>query len=125
MERIFNIINAKDFNIALTNLLVDIYSSSYEEYFEELWIDEKIIDGLNNEELEKLTKLASIIEYVGNRQIKAELYKWIYNEKLKLQEPYTPGVEKESLERFKRIIFAPREFSLRNVFYDEKTIKPM
>lgn len=125
MERILNIIRAEDFNVALTNLLIDLYSSDYEKYFEELWLDEKIIDKLSSEELDKLTKVAAIIEYVGNRQPKAKLYKWIYSSKLKLGEPYTPGVEKESLQRIKRIIFAPREFCIRNVFFEEESIRPV
>lgn len=125
MERIFSIIKSEDFNRALTNLLIDIYSSSYEKYFDELCIDERIIDNLNMEELDKLTKLAAVIEYVGNRKPKSKLYDWIYSSKLKLEDPYTPGVESESVERIKRILSAPKEFSLRNVFYDEKTLKPM
>ncbi len=44
---------------------------------------------------------------------------------LKLEEPYTPGVEKESFARIRRIISAPKEFALRNVFYDEKTLRPI
>ena len=125
MERVFNIIRAEDFNMALTNLLIDIYSSSYEKYFEELWIDEKEIDNLNKDEIDKLTKLATVIEYVGNRKSKAKLYDWIYCSKLKLENPYTPGVEKESIARIKRIIFSPNEFSSRNVFFEEKTLKPV
>lgn len=125
MERIFNIIKSDDFNLALTNLLIDLYSSDYEKYFEELWIDDKIIDNFSREELDKLTKLAAVIEYVGNRQPKAKLYTWIYNDKLKLENPYTPGVADGSLARIKRIIFAPKEFSVRNVFFEEKTIKPI
>lgn len=116
---------AEDFNIALTNLLIDLYSLDYEKYFEELWFDPARIDYLTQEELDKLTKLAAIIEYVGNRQPKAKLYEWITSNKLKLRDPYTPGVEKESLQRIIRIISAPREFSLRNVFFDEKTLKPV
>lgn len=116
---------AEDFNLALTNLLIDLYSPDYERYFEELWFDKNKINQLNNEELEKLTKIAAIIEYVGNRQPNAKLYDWIYAEQLRLEEPYTPGVEKESFARIRRIISAPKEFSLRNVFYDEKTLKPL
>lgn len=125
MERVFSIIKAPDFNFALTNLIIDLYSSEYEKYFEELWIDEDIIERLNSEELDKLTKLSAVIEYVGNRQPRAKLYHWIYSDKLKLENPYTPGVEEESFLRIKRIISAPMEFSLRNVFFDEKTIRPI
>jgi SET domain-containing protein len=124
LERIFNIIHAEDFNLALTNLLIDLYSSNYEKYFEELIFNEEEIEKLNKEELEKLTKVAAIIEYIGNRQPKAKLYDWIYSDKLKLEEPYTPGLEKETFERVRRIISAPKEFASRNVFYDEKTLKP-
>ncbi|WP_270578490.1 hypothetical protein [Caldibacillus thermoamylovorans] len=48
--------------------------------------------------------MAAIIEYIGNRQPKAKLYDWIYSDKLKLEEPYTPGLEKETFERVRRII---------------------
>jgi len=125
MERILNIIKAEDFNLALTNLLIDIYSPDYEKYFEELRLDPAQIDHLTQEDLNKLTKIAAIIEYVGNRQPKATLYEWITSNKLKLQDPYTPGVENESLQRIRRIISAPREFSTRNVFFDEKTLRPI
>lgn len=125
MERILNIIKSEDFNLALTNLLIDIYSTNYNKYFEELWFDEELIDNLNRGELDKLTKIAAVIEYVGNRQPKAKLYDWIYSNKLKLEDPYTPGVENESLPRIKRIISAPREFSIRNVFFEEKTLRPI
>ncbi|MDL0421011.1 hypothetical protein QPM05_12955 [Caldibacillus thermoamylovorans] len=64
----------------------------------------RIPEKLNKEELEKLTKVAAIIEYIGNRQPKAKLYDWIYSDKLKLEEPYTPGLEKETFERVRRII---------------------
>lgn len=125
MERIFNIIRAEDFNLALTNLLIDLYSCEYKKYFEELYFDEKQIDSLNKEEIEKLTKIAAVIEYVGNRQPDAKLYDWIYSSQLKLEEPYTPGVGKETFERVRRIISAPKEFALRNVFFEESTIKPL
>lgn len=125
MERILNIIKAEDFNLALTNLLIDINSKDYRKYFEELWFDEKLIDNLSSEELDKLTKVAAVIEYFGNRQPKAKLYDWIYSKKLKLEYPYTPGVEEEGIARIRRIISAPREFSLRNVFFDENTLKPI
>ncbi|KEF36877.1 hypothetical protein M670_03959 [Schinkia azotoformans MEV2011] len=125
MERVLGIMKADDFNLALTNLLIDLYSLDHEQYFEELSFDEVAIDQLNGEELEKLTKIAAVIEYVGNRQPNAKLYDWIYKEQLKLTEPYTPGVEKESFARIRRIISAPKEFALRNVFYDEKTLKPI
>lgn len=125
MGRIFDIVKAEDFNFALTNLLVDLYSSDYERYFQELWFDLERIDSMPQEELVKLTKIAAIIEYVGNRQHKAKLYDWIYSERLKLQKPYTPGVEDGSFQRIKRIFSAPKEFALRNVFFDEKTLKPI
>lgn len=125
MERILDIIKAEDFNLALTNLLIDLYSPDNVKYFEELWFDKARIDHLNQEELDKLTKIATIIEYVGNRQPKIKLYDWIISNKLKLNDPYTPGVEKESLQRIRRIISAPREFSQRNVFFDEKTLRPI
>lgn len=125
MERILNIIKAEDFNLVLTNLLIDLCSPDSEKYFEELWFDPARIDHLTTEELDKLTKIAAIIEYIGNRQPKAKLYEWIYSERLKLEVPYTPGVEKESLQRIRRIISAPREFSIRNVFFEEKTIRPI
>ncbi len=125
MERILAITKEEDFNLALTNLLIDLYSSDYEKYFEELWFDPIQINHLTQEELDKLTKLAAIIEYVGNRQSKAKLYEWISLNQLKLQDPYTPGVENESFQRIRRIISAPREFSIRNVFFDEKTLRPV
>ncbi|WP_206812742.1 hypothetical protein [Paradesulfitobacterium ferrireducens] len=125
MERILGIIKAEDFNLAVTNLLIDLYSPDYEKYFEMLWFDPAQIGQLTLEEVDKLTKLAAIIEYVGNRQPKAKLYEWIYSDQLKLQDPYTPGVENESLQRIRRIFSAPREFCLRNVFYDEKTLRPV
>ncbi|WP_188455117.1 hypothetical protein [Virgibacillus oceani] len=125
MERVFNIIKAEDFNFALTNLLIDLYSSQYEKYFDELFLDENEINKLTDEELDKLTKVAAIIEYVGNRQPRAKLYDWIYSASLKLEEPYVPGAPKESVARIKRIFSAPKEFSLRNVFFDEKTLKPV
>ena len=125
MERIFNIIKAEDFNLALTNLLIDLYSQDYERYFEELNFDERELEYLNKNELENLTKIATVIEYVGNRQSNAKLYSWIFSNKLKLDDPYTPGVEKETLGRVKRIISAPKEFSLRNVFFEENTLKPL
>lgn len=83
---------------------IDFYSSNYEKYFEELIFTEEEIEKLNKEELEKLTKVAAIIENIGNRQPKAKLYDWIYSDKLKLEEPYTPGLEKETFERVRRII---------------------
>ncbi|HHY75053.1 MAG TPA: hypothetical protein GX497_17905 [Bacillus bacterium] len=109
---------ADDFNLGLTNLLIDLYSPNYERYFKELSFDENKIGRLNIDELEKLTKIAAVIEYVGNRQPNAKLYDWIYAEQLKLEEPYIPGVEKESFARIRRIISAPKEFALRNVFYN-------
>ncbi len=125
MERVFDIINADDFNFSLTNLLIDLYSSKYEMYFNELDFDEKAIDNLDSKQLDKLTKLAAVIEYVGNRQPKAKLYPWIFSGKLKLEYPYTPSVEKGSIARVRRIFSAPKEFALRNVFYDEHTLKPI
>ncbi|KLU62416.1 hypothetical protein CEB3_c12770 [Peptococcaceae bacterium CEB3] len=125
MGRILDIIMAEDFNLALTNLLIDLYCPDYEKYFEELRFNPAQTDSLTPEELDKLTKLAAVIEYVGDRRPKAKLYEWITSDKLKLQEPYTPGVEKESLQRIKRIISAPREFSMRNVFFDEETLRPV
>lgn len=125
MERILSIINAKDFNLVVTNLLIELYSSDYEKHFEMLWFDPARIDLLTPEEKDKLTKLAAIIEYVGNRQPKGKLYDWIYSDQLRLENPYTPGVENESLQRIRRIFSAPREFSLRNVFFDEKTLRPI
>ncbi|MGB4438643.1 MAG: hypothetical protein WBJ13_05310 [Sedimentibacter sp.] len=125
MERILNIIQSKDFNFSLTNLLIDIYSNDYKKYFEELWFDEEKIEELSNDELNKLIKLSAIIEYVGNRKSDAKLYNWIYSNKLKLDYPYTPGVEEESAARVKRILFAPKEFSTRNVFYDHNILKPV
>lgn len=125
MERIFNIIKAEDFNLALTNLLIDLYSSDYEKYFEKLYFDEQQIDDLTKVEIEKLTKIAAVIEYVGNRQPNAKLFDWIYSNHLKLEDPYTPGVEKETFARVRRIISAPKEFALRNVFFEEKTLKPI
>ncbi|WP_279146037.1 MULTISPECIES: hypothetical protein [Clostridium] len=125
MEAVYNIITSENFNIALTNLLIDLYSPNYKKYFKELTFSEKEINQLDNDSLEKLTKAATIIEYVGNRQPDAILYDWIYSKKLKLKYPYTPGVEENSIERLKRILFAPKEFSSRNVFYDEGTIKPI
>lgn len=125
MEVIFSIINSEDFNLSLRNLLIDLYSCAYKKYFEELWFDEAEIDELNKEQLDRLTKLAAIIHYVGNRQEEAKLYSWIYSKKLRLDYPYTPGVEEGSIARIKRIFFAPKEFSDRNVFFDEDTIKPI
>lgn len=125
MARVLDIIKAEDFNFALTNLLIDLYSPDYEKNFAELSFDPAQIDYLTWEELDKLTKLAAVIEYVGNRQPKATLYEWITSDQLKLQEPYTPGVEKGSFQRIRRIISAPREFSLRNVFFDEETLRPI
>lgn len=125
MERIFNIIRAEDFNFALTNLLIDLYSKNNKMHFEELYFDAEAIDHLNKEELDKLTKIATVVEYVGNRQPDARLYDWIYDEKLKLETPYTPGVEYTDIGRVKRIISAPKEFSIRNVFYEEETLKPL
>ncbi|MDC3413528.1 hypothetical protein NC797_16945 [Aquibacillus sp. 3ASR75-11] len=125
MEKVLNIIKAEDFNFTLTNLLIDLYSVDYESYFEELHFDESEIENLTKVELDRLTKVATVIEYVGNRQPKAKLYKWIYSEKLRLDDPYTPGVEDESIARIKRIFSAPKEFSLRNVFFDEETLKPI
>lgn len=125
MERIQNIINSQDFNYSLVNLLIDLYSNDYERYFKDLNFNEENIKELNETEKDKLTKLAAIIEYVGNRRENAKLYNWIFSKELKLKTPYTPGVEKESFARIHRIFTAPREFSLRNVFYDYKTIKPV
>lgn len=125
MERIQDIISSTDFNYSLVNLLIDLYSSDYEKYFNELYFNEEKIKELNKEEKEKLTKLAAIIEYVGNRRENARLYNWIYSEELKLENPYTPGVDEGSFARINRIFTAPKEFSLRNVFYDYKTIKPV
>lgn len=125
MERIFSIIKSEDFNMCLTNLLIDLYSSDYKEKFKELWVDAKEIDNMDKGQLDKLTKIAAIIEYVGNRKQGVKLYDWIYSSKLKLDYPYTPGVNNESIARIKRIIFSPPEFSSRNVFFDEKTLKPI
>lgn len=125
MERVYNIIHADDFNFALTNLLIDLYSADYEKYFDDLDFDEREIDNLSNSDREKVTKVAAVVEYVGNRRKKAKLQDWIYSEKLKLDTPYTPGVPNESIARIKRIITAPKEFASRNVFYDEKTLDPV
>lgn len=125
MKLISSIINSKDFNLSLRNLLIDLYSSDYKKYFEELWFDETEIEKLNKEQLDKLTKLAAIIHYVGNRQEGSKLHDWIYSKKLRLDYPYTPGLEEPSIQRIKRIFFAPKEFSDRNVFFDEDTIKPI
>ncbi len=125
MERIRDIISSKDFNYQLVNLLIDLYSNDYERFFNELDFDEERIKELNETEKDKLTKLAAIIEYVGNRRENAKLYDWIFSNDLKLENPYTPGVEAGSSARIKRIFTAPREFSLRNVFYDHSTIKPI
>lgn len=125
MEKVSSVIKADDFNIALTNLLIDLYSSNYEKYFAALDFDEKEIDNLDEEQLKRLIKLAAVIEYVGNRQPNATLFNWIYSDKLKLEYPYTPGVPKESIARLRRIFSAPKEFASRNVFYDEDTLKPV
>jgi hypothetical protein len=125
LEKVFSIIKAEDFNFALTNLLIDLYSSEYERCFEELQFDENEIENLSKNEWDRLTKVAAIVEYVGNRQPNATLYKWIYSEKLRLDDPYTPGVDKDSVERVKQIFSAPKEFSLRNVFFEEETLKPI
>ncbi|AXF57456.1 hypothetical protein [Salicibibacter kimchii] len=117
--------HAADFNFALTNLLIDLYSADYENHFKELTFDEQEIDNLNESNLEKLTKVAAVIEYVGNRQRNATLYNWIYSPKLKLDKPYTPGVENASIARIKRMMTAPKEFASRNVFYDEETLEPV
>ncbi|QQK79232.1 hypothetical protein HUG20_04570 [Salicibibacter cibi] len=125
MEKVYSIIHAADFNLALTNLLIDLYSTNYEKYFDELIFDEHRVDNLSEPEREKLTKVAAVIEYVGNRQRNAILYNWIYSSKLQLDNPYTPGVENASIARIKRIMTAPKEFASRNVFYDEDTLKPV
>lgn len=125
MGRIYNIIKSDDFNFSLTNLLIDLYSEDSDKYFEELWFDEDNIQHLNKDEKDKLTKLAAVIEFVGNRKTEVKLYDWIYSNVLRLDFPYTPGVEEESFARIKRIITAPKEFSLRNVFYDYMIIKPI
>jgi hypothetical protein len=125
LEKILGVIRADDFNFALTNLLIDLYSTNYERHFKELTLCEKEFSKLDKEALDKLTKIAAVVEYVGNRRENAILYDWIYSEKLKLDTPYTPGVGKGSFARIRRIFSAPREFSLRNVFYEEETIKPV
>jgi len=125
VERIQNIINSTDFNYSIVNLLIDLYSNDYERQFNELYFNEEKIKELDESEKDKLTKLAAIIEYVGNRRENAKLYDWIYSDELKLKTPYTPGVNEGSFARITRIFTAPREFSLRNVFYDYKTIKPV
>jgi len=125
LGRVLDIIKSNDFNFSLINLLIDLYSMDYKRYFEELWFDEENIRHLNEDEKGKLTKLAAVIEYVGNRKTDIKLYNWIYSNELKLDYPYTPGVEEESVTRVKRILTAPKEFSLRNVFYDYTTIKPI
>ncbi|MEN1969613.1 hypothetical protein WMZ97_16235 [Lentibacillus sp. N15] len=125
MVRILDIIHADDFNVALINLLIDLYSSNYETYFEALDFDEKEINHLSDVELDRLTKVAAVIKYIGNRQPSATLFDWIYSDKLKLDYPYTPGVPKDSIARVKRIFSAPKEFASRNVFYDEQTLKPV
>ena len=106
-------------------MLIDLYSQNYKIYFEKLHFNVEAIEDLNEEELDKLTKLATVIEYVVNRQPGAKLYDWIYSDKLKLEDPYTPGVEYSDLGRVKRMISAPKEFSTRNVFYEEETLKPI
>ena len=125
MERIQSIISSSNFNYELVNLLIDLYSNNYEKYFNELYYDIEKTKELSETEKDKLTKLSAVIEYVGNRRDNAKLYDWIYSKELKLKTPYTPGVEEDSIERVKRIYTAPREFSLRNVFYDYSTIKPV
>ncbi|MFD1360782.1 hypothetical protein [Lentibacillus salinarum] len=125
MERVYGLIHADDFNVALTNLLIDLYSSDYKKHFLGLDFDEQKIADLSEPERETLTKIAAVVEYVGNRQPKATLYNWIYSEKLKLDKPYTPGVPEESVARVKRIITAPKEFADRNVFYDQETLEPV
>ncbi|WP_246202582.1 hypothetical protein [Virgibacillus doumboii] len=118
-------IQATDFNFALTNLLIDLYSSDYQKHFEGLDFDEREIDALSLEDREKLTIVAAVAEYVSNRKQGATLYNWVFSAKLKLDKPYTPGVENGSIARVKRIISAPREFACRNVFFDEETLKPV
>ncbi|GGJ93655.1 hypothetical protein GCM10007063_15260 [Lentibacillus kapialis] len=125
MERVHGIIQAADFNFALTNLLIDLYSTDYVKYFDELNFEEQKIDNLSESDRDKLTKVAAVIEYVGNRQKHATLPNWIYSAKLKLDTPYTPGVESASIARIKRIITAPKEFASRNVFYNEDTLEPV
>jgi hypothetical protein len=65
---------AEDFNLTLTNLLIDLYLQDYEKYFKELEFDEKDIDHLNKENLEKLTNIAAVFEYVGNRRSSAKVF---------------------------------------------------
>ena len=125
MERIWNIINSDDFNFDLTNLLIDLYSEDNNRYFQELYFDEKSIDSLNQKQTDNLTKLAAVIEYIGNRTDNSVIYDWVYSPKLKLKDPYTPGLIEKDILRLKRIMFAPMEFSNRNVFYDEETLKPI
>jgi hypothetical protein len=125
LGRVLNIIKSDDFNFSLTSLLIDLYSVDSNKYFEELCFDEESIRYLNEEERVKLTKLAAVIEYIGNRTSGAKLYDWIYSTYLKLEYPYTPGVDEGSFARIKRILTAPKEFSLRNVFYDSTTIRPI
>ena len=92
MERIQSIINSADFNYTLVNFLIDLYSNDYERHFNELYFDEEKIKELDKTAKEKLTKLAAVIEYVGNRKENAKLYNWIYSKELILENPYTPGV---------------------------------
>lgn len=125
MERVYSLIHAADFNFALTNLLIDLYSSGYQKHFASLDFDEQNIDSISREEQEKLTKVAAVVEYIGNRKPDAVLYNWVYSARLKLDVAYTPGVEPESSARVKRIITAPKEFACRNVFYNEETLKPV
>ena len=67
MERIWNIINSDDFNFDLTNLLIDLYSKESLKYFKQLYFDEEFIDSLNHKQKNNLTKLAAVIEYIGNK----------------------------------------------------------
>ena len=125
MERIWNIINSDDFNFDLTNLLIDLYSKESLKYFKQLYFDEEFIDSLNHQQKNNLTKLAAVIEYIGNRTDNSVIYDWVYSSKLKLEDPYTPGLIEKDIHRLKRIMSAPVEFSNRNVFYDEETLKPI
>ena len=81
--------NVADFNFALTTCSL-IFT-----------FDEHRIDDLSEPNRENLTKVAVVIEYVGNRQKNATLCNWKYS-------PYTPGVESASIARIKRIMTVPK-----------------
>lgn len=117
--------SSKNFDLYLTNLIIDFNSKSYLKYFSELEISNEFINKAEEDQIIKLTKLASIIEYFGNKRGIKKLPEWIFDKRLVLEESYSASIPKDTCYWIRTLVTAPEEFSSRNVFYDIESIEPL